>query len=74
MYPPWPTKNLNPPHYNPDASHPLAVEDQARALKASLETARAIRAAPYTIAGLGPGHTIQYGYGTVTVTTFVLMN
>jgi len=39
-------------HYNPDPSHLPAIEDQVRALKASLETARAIGAAPYTIAGM----------------------
>ena len=39
-------------HYNPDPSHLPAIEDQVRALKASLETARAIGAAGYTIAGL----------------------
>ena len=39
-------------HYSPDPSHLPAIEDQVRALKASLETARAIGAAGYTIAGL----------------------
>lgn len=39
-------------HYNPDPSHLPAIEDQVRALKASLETARAIDAAGYTIAGM----------------------
>jgi integrase len=39
-------------HYNPDPSHLPAIEDQVRSLKASLETARAIGAAPYTIAGM----------------------
>ena len=46
-------------HYNPDPSHPPGIEDQARALKASLETARAIRAAPYTIATLGRSPTTR---------------
>jgi len=39
-------------HYNPDPSHLPAIEDQVRALKASLETARAIGSAHYTIAGI----------------------
>lgn len=39
-------------HYKPDPSHLPAIEDQVRSLKANLETARAMRAAPYTIAGL----------------------
>jgi len=47
-------------HYNPDPSHLPAIEDQVRALKASLETARAIGAAPYTIAGM-EGEIADYG-------------
>jgi hypothetical protein len=39
-------------HYRPDPSHLPAIEDQARSLTASLETARAIGAAPYAIAGI----------------------
>jgi integrase len=38
-------------HYRPDPSHLPAIEDQVRSLKANLETARAIGAAPYTITG-----------------------
>jgi integrase len=47
-------------HYNPDPSHLPAIEDQVRALKASLETARAIGAAGYTIAGI-EGEIADYG-------------
>jgi integrase len=47
-------------HYNPDPSHLPAIEDQVRALKASLETARAIGAALYTIAGI-EGEIADYG-------------
>jgi hypothetical protein len=47
-------------HYNPDPSHLPAIEDQVRSLKASLETARAIGAAPYTIAGI-EGEIADYG-------------
>ncbi len=47
-------------HYNPDPSHLPAIEDQVRALKASLETARAIGAAGYTIAGM-EGEIADYG-------------
>jgi hypothetical protein len=39
-------------HYNPDPSHLPAIEDQVRSLKASLETASAIGAAHYAIAGM----------------------
>jgi hypothetical protein len=39
-------------HYRPGPSHLPAIEDQVRSLNANLETARAIGAAPYTIAGL----------------------
>jgi integrase len=39
-------------HYRPDPSHLPAIEDQARSLTASLETASAIGAAHYTIAGI----------------------
>lgn len=39
-------------HYRPDPSHLPAIEDQVRALNASLETARAIGAARYAIAGI----------------------
>jgi hypothetical protein len=37
-------------HYRPDPSHLPAIEDQVRTLTASLEMARAMGAAPYTIA------------------------
>lgn len=39
-------------HYRPDPSHLPAIEDQVRSLTASLETARAMGAAPYTITGM----------------------
>jgi integrase len=39
-------------HYRPDPSHLPAIEDQVRSLTANLETARAMDAAPYTIAGM----------------------
>ncbi len=42
-------------HYNPDPSHLPAIEDQVRSLKASLETARAIGAAPTPSPGLKAG-------------------
>src|SRR4051812_40993278 len=38
--------------YRPDPSHLPAIEDQLRSLKANLETARAMGAADYTIAGM----------------------
>jgi hypothetical protein len=39
-------------HYRPDPSHLPAIEDQVRSLTANLETARAMDAAPYAIAGV----------------------
>lgn len=50
-------------HYRPDPSYLPAIEDQVRSLKASLETALAIGAAPYTIAGI-EGEIA--GYATIT--------